>query len=110
MEQEKGVQKVITLTQFKKDVSPAEIEDLIKGYANLVNLVPSLKGFTWGTNTNIDNGLNRDYTYVFELIFEDNEGVKEYIDNPDHIAFANIFLPKVRQFLAIDYTPTKVLL
>ncbi|GAB4859044.1 hypothetical protein Ancab_040388 [Ancistrocladus abbreviatus] len=109
MEQEKGIVKLITLAQFKEDVSPSEIEDLVKGYANLVNLVPSLKGFTWGTNTSIDNGMNREYTHVFELIFEDSKGVKEYIANPDHIAFGNIFLSKVKQFLAIDYIPTKVL-
>ncbi|GAB4859042.1 hypothetical protein Ancab_040387 [Ancistrocladus abbreviatus] len=109
MEQEKGILKFITLVQFKEDVSHAEIEDLIKGYASLVNLVPSLKDFTWGENTSIDNGVNRENTYIFELIFEDSNSFNEYITNPDHLAFGNIFRPKVKQFQAIDYIPTKVL-
>ena len=47
MEEAKGVVKHIVLAKFKDDVTPEKIEELIKGYANLVNLVPPMKSFHW---------------------------------------------------------------
>ena len=47
MEEAKGVVKHILVAKFRDDVTPQRIEELIKGYANLVNLVPSMKAFQW---------------------------------------------------------------
>ncbi|OIV95284.1 hypothetical protein TanjilG_07440 [Lupinus angustifolius] len=40
-----GVVKHIVLGKFKDDVAPQQIHELIKAYANLVNLVPPMKSF-----------------------------------------------------------------
>ncbi|XP_052732762.1 stress-response A/B barrel domain-containing protein HS1 isoform X3 [Vigna angularis] len=45
MEETKGVVKHLLLAKFKDDVTPEKIEELIKGYANLVNLIPPMKAF-----------------------------------------------------------------
>jgi len=47
MEEAKGVVKHLLLAKFKDDVTAEKIEELIKGYANLVNLVPPMKSFHW---------------------------------------------------------------
>lgn len=47
MAEAKGVAKHIVLVKFKEEVSAEEIEQLIKGYANLVNLIPPMKSFRW---------------------------------------------------------------
>ncbi|XP_022636497.1 stress-response A/B barrel domain-containing protein HS1-like isoform X2 [Vigna radiata var. radiata] len=47
MEEAKGVVKHLLLAKFKDDVTPEKIEELIKGYANLVNLIPPMKAFHW---------------------------------------------------------------
>lgn len=47
MEEAKGVVKHVLLAKFKDDVTPERIEELIKDYANLVNLIPPMKSFHW---------------------------------------------------------------
>ena len=47
MEEAKGLVIHLIIVKFKDDVSQERIDELIKGYANLVNLVPSMKSFQW---------------------------------------------------------------
>ncbi|KAJ0043397.1 hypothetical protein Pint_19463 [Pistacia integerrima] len=45
MEEAKEVVKQMLLARFKDEVKLEEIDQLIKGYANLVNLVEPMKSF-----------------------------------------------------------------
>ncbi|XP_074590235.1 stress-response A/B barrel domain-containing protein HS1 [Curcuma longa] len=101
------VVKHLLLAKFKEDLSPAAIDELIKGYANLVSLVPSLKAFQWGKDVSVEN-LHQGFTHVFETTFESVEGISEYLAHPAHVEFANIFLPALENVLIIDYKPTTV--
>ena len=47
MEEAKGVVKHVLLAKFKEGIPSDEIEKLIKGYANLVNLIEPMKAFEW---------------------------------------------------------------
>lgn len=47
MEEAKGVVKHIFLAKFKEEIRSDQIEKLIKGYANLVNLIEPMKAFHW---------------------------------------------------------------
>lgn len=47
MEEAKGVVKHVLLAKFKDDVSQVRVEQLIKGYANLVSLIQPMKAFHW---------------------------------------------------------------
>lgn len=47
MEEAKGVVKHVLLAKFKDGIPPDEIEQLIKGYANLVNVIEPMKSFHW---------------------------------------------------------------
>uniref|UniRef100_A0A0E0C2X2 Stress-response A/B barrel domain-containing protein n=1 Tax=Oryza meridionalis TaxID=40149 RepID=A0A0E0C2X2_9ORYZ len=93
----------IVLARFKEEVTPERLDHLIRGFGSLVNLVPSMKAFNWGT----DN-MHQGFTHVFESTFESTEGVKEYIEHPAHVEFANEFLPVLEKTLIIDYKPTIV--
>lgn len=46
-EKEMGEVKHILLAKFKDGISEEQIDDLIKGYANLVNHVEPMKSFRW---------------------------------------------------------------
>lgn len=35
------------LAKFKQDITPGRITDIIKGFANLVNLIEPMKSFEW---------------------------------------------------------------
>lgn len=47
MEEAKGVVKHVLLVKFKEGIPADKREELIKGYANLVNLVDPMKSFHW---------------------------------------------------------------
>lgn len=104
-EEAKGVVKHIVLAKFKDDITAEKIEELIKGYANLVNLVPPMKSFHWGTDVSAEN-LHQGFTHVFESTFESTEGVAEYVAHPAHVEFANLFISSTEKVIVIDYKPT----
>ncbi|KAJ6898126.1 Dabb domain-containing protein [Populus alba x Populus x berolinensis] len=79
MEEAKGVVKHVLLAKFKEGIPSDEIEKLIKGYANLVNLIEPMKAFEWGTDVSIEN-MHQGFTHIFESTFESKEGIAEYIE------------------------------
>ncbi|XP_010548974.1 PREDICTED: stress-response A/B barrel domain-containing protein HS1 [Tarenaya hassleriana] len=107
MEEAKGTVKHVLLAKFKDDVPPEKIEELIKGYADLVNLIEPMKAFHWGKDVSIEN-MHQGFTHIFESTFESTEGVAEYVAHPAHVDFANLFLASVDKVLVIDYKPTSV--
>uniref|UniRef100_A0A7C9CV45 Stress-response A/B barrel domain-containing protein n=2 Tax=Opuntia streptacantha TaxID=393608 RepID=A0A7C9CV45_OPUST len=107
MEEAKGVVKHVVLAKFKDDVPPEKIEELIKGYANLVNHIEPMKSFQWGKDVSIEN-LHQGFTHIFESTFESTEGIAEYISHPKHVEFGNLFLGHLDKVLVIDYKPTTV--
>ncbi|CAO2165056.1 unnamed protein product [Urochloa humidicola] len=102
-----GVVKHILLARFKEEVTPERLDQLIRGYAALVGVVTSMKAFHWGTDVSIEN-MHQGFTHVFESTFESTEGIKEYIEHPAHVEFANVFLPVLEKALIIDYKPSSV--
>ncbi|KAE8077094.1 hypothetical protein FH972_015695 [Carpinus fangiana] len=107
MEEQQGVLTHVLLAKFKEGTPPDQIDQLIKGFANLVNLTEPMKSFHWGKDLSIEN-LHQGFTHVFESSFESAEGLAEYIAHPAHIEFANLFLPHLEKFVVIDYKPTIV--
>ncbi|TMW97546.1 hypothetical protein EJD97_005335 [Solanum chilense] len=101
-----GVVKHIFLAKFKDGIPPEQIDQLIKQYANLVNLVEPMKAFQWGKDVSIEN-LHQGFTHVFESTFDSLEGVAEYIAHPVHVEYANTLLPLLEKFLIIDYKPQR---
>lgn len=99
--------KHLLLAKFKDDLSEEQIEEYIKQYANLVDLVPSMKAFRWGKDVSVEN-LHQGFTHVFESTFESTQGIAEYIVHPDHVTYANILLPQLEKVLVVDFKPTKV--
>lgn len=59
----------------------------------------------WGTDVSIEN-MHQGFTHVFESTFESTEGVKEYIEHPNHVDFATEFLALAEKVIIIDYKPT----
>ncbi|KAJ4832295.1 Stress-response A/B barrel domain-containing protein hs1 [Turnera subulata] len=107
MEEVKGVVKHVLLAKFKEGVTPAQIEELIKGYAGLVNKIEPMKSFQWGTDVSIEN-LHQGFTHIFESTFESTEGVKEYVHHPAHVEFGTAFLGVLDKVVVFDYRPTVV--
>ncbi|KAL0288075.1 UNVERIFIED_CONTAM: Stress-response A/B barrel domain-containing protein HS1 [Sesamum calycinum] len=107
MAEGKGEVKHMLLAKFKEEVSEQQIEECIKQYANLVDLIPSMKSFRWGRDVSQEN-LHQGITHVFESTFESTQGVAEYLSHPDHVAYGNILRPLLEIAITVDYHPTPV--
>ncbi|XP_057771288.1 stress-response A/B barrel domain-containing protein HS1-like [Salvia miltiorrhiza] len=99
--------KHMVLAKFKEGVSKEEIEECIKQFANLVDLVPSMKAFKWAKELSIVN-FHQGFTHVFEAIFESAEDVGDYLANQNHIDYGNFLMPRLDKFIIIDFEPTNV--
>ncbi|CAJ2649994.1 pop3 peptide [Trifolium pratense] len=107
MAEVKGIVKHIVLAKFKDEISEEQIDELIKGFANLVNLIPQMKSFHWGKDVSAEN-LHQGFTHVFETTFESVEAIAEYTAHPSHVEYANLFVASSDKLLAVDYKPTIV--
>ncbi|CAL1392453.1 unnamed protein product [Linum trigynum] len=107
MEGARGELKHVVVVKFKEGIPPHEIEQHINDYANLVNLIPSMKSFHWGRDVGVC-GMDEGYTHIFECTFETEQDVVEYMAHHSHREFADLFIPKLDKFLIIDYKPTLV--
>ncbi|CAI0428165.1 unnamed protein product [Linum tenue] len=106
-EGKEGLVKHVLIAKFKQGLQSHEIEELIKGYANLVSLIPPMKAFHWGTDVGVCN-MDEGFTHIFESEFESSEGVAEYMAHPAHVEFADLFLPQLEKVVVIDYKPALV--
>ncbi|XP_022137755.1 stress-response A/B barrel domain-containing protein HS1 [Momordica charantia] len=107
MEGGKRIVKHILLAKFKDEITEDQIDKLIKGYANLINLIEPMKAFQCGKDVSIEN-LHQGFTHVFESTFESTQGIAEYISHPAHVEFANLFLASLDKVIVIDYKPTLI--
>ncbi|KAF5752109.1 hypothetical protein HS088_TW01G00016 [Tripterygium wilfordii] len=107
MEEAEGVVKHVVLAKFKEEMTDDQIDQLIKGYADLVNHVEPMKSFHWGKDVSAEN-MHQGFTHVFESTFESTKGVAEYVAHPAHVDFANKFLASTEKVVVIDYKPTTV--
>ncbi|CAA6669306.1 unnamed protein product [Spirodela intermedia] len=78
MEEEKGPVKHMLLAKFRDEITTEKVEELIRGYANLVPLIDPMKAFHWRLRVR---------------------------RSPAHVEFANIFLPALEKVIVIDYKP-----
>ncbi|KAI3459185.1 hypothetical protein Pfo_015848 [Paulownia fortunei] len=107
MEEGNGEVKHMLLAKFKDGISEQQIEECIKQYANLVNLIPSMKSFRWGKDVSIEN-LHQGFTHVFESTFESTQGIAEYLAHPHHLQYGYILRPMLENVITVDYKPTPV--
>ncbi|KAJ6718475.1 hypothetical protein OIU79_006378 [Salix purpurea] len=101
----KGVVKHIVLAKFKEGVTKAEIEKLIKDYADLRNHIKQVKSFEWGTDVSIEN-LNQGFTHIFETTFATLEDRSAYVAHPDHVKFGTQLFPTLEKVIGIDFVPS----
>ncbi|RWR95197.1 stress-response A/B barrel domain-containing protein HS1 isoform X2 [Cinnamomum micranthum f. kanehirae] len=97
MDGAKGLVKQLVLLKFKDDTPIEKIEQLIKGYTNLVTLIGPLK-----EGTDVSTGyMSQGFTHVFEFIFGSVEDVAAYVAHPAHLEVAKEFSPYFNSVLSL---------
>ncbi|XP_047335366.1 stress-response A/B barrel domain-containing protein HS1-like [Impatiens glandulifera] len=97
--------KHIVLAKFKDDVSEEKINEFIKNYSDLVNLIEPLKAFQWGTELSASN-MDQGFSHVFESSFESVQGLNEFVSDSHHIAFGKSYASIFDKLVIFDYNPT----
>ncbi|KAF8039332.1 hypothetical protein BT93_B1767 [Corymbia citriodora subsp. variegata] len=105
MEKAKEFVRHVLLVKFKAETAPDHVEQIIKDYSNLVNLVESLKSWHMAKDAKIIN-LHESFTHVFELTFEDAKGSAAYMVHPAHLEFHEKNWPHIEKAIAIEYKST----
>ncbi|KAF8039013.1 hypothetical protein BT93_B1531 [Corymbia citriodora subsp. variegata] len=107
MEEAKGLVRHLILVKFKDGTPPAQIEQIIKNFANLVNLIEPLKSWHMGRDVSIEN-LHQGFTHVLETTFESIEGIAQYLPHLAHVEFSKQFVPQLEKVLVVNFKPTIV--
>lgn len=92
----------IVMFGFKDGTSQAEVDEIVRRFLALRELVPGIDGFEWGVN-NSPEGLSQGHTHCFTLTFG-SEAVRDaYLPHPDHAAFADWVGQWVEHVTVLDY-------
>ena len=92
--------------KFKKEATPAQIENLCKEFAALPSKIKEIESFEWGTN-NSPEGLDKGFKHCWVIGFKNAKDRDVYLKHPAHEAFVGIVKPIVEDVLVVDFTPEK---
>lgn len=88
--------------KFKDSASESDIQGVVDAFAALEESVPSVIGFESGIN-NSPEGLDDGFTHCFLVTFADEQGLKEYLPHPGHMALVEQATPHVAGIFVADY-------
>ncbi|KAI3423342.1 Hexosyltransferase [Psidium guajava] len=106
MEEAKGLVKHVLLARFNDDTTPDQIEELIRGFANLVNLVPSMKSFHWGRDVSIENAIKASPMFSRRRSRAPRDSGVLTSSGP-HLVLETV-PPRLDKVLVVDFKPTSV--
>ena len=79
-----------------------KVNEINEAFANLQNEIPEIKGFEWGIN-NSPEGLDQDFTHVYQVTFHTEKGREIYLPHPAHKAFVELIGPSIEKVFVVDY-------
>ena len=88
--------------KFKDGADPAAIKLVEESFAALPSKIDSIRGFEWGLN-NSPEGKNDGFTHAFMVTFNSEDGRKEYLPHPDHLAFVEVLKPVLDKVRVLDF-------
>ncbi|MEM9604609.1 MAG: Dabb family protein [Pseudomonadota bacterium] len=92
----------LLLIQFKPEVGPADIDALFAHFKRIPDEIPGIVGIECGANESPE-GLDKGYTHVVLMTFEDAAARDAYLPHPAHDALKAVFVPMIGDIIVIDY-------
>ena len=92
----------IVMFGFRDGTSAAEVDEIVRRFVGLKELVPDIESFEWGVN-NSPEGLTQGHTHCFTLTFGSEAARDAYLPHPDHAAFADWVGEWVEHVTVLDY-------
>lgn|GEM_PF-3378624 len=85
---------------YRDDLSEEERARIEAELLALPSKVQSLKSLRWGP---VVGGRNQSFTHSFLMLFDDMQGLEEYVVHPDHVRFAGPFKEACAAQVVVDF-------
>ena len=92
----------VVMFQFKPEATAAQIDDVVQAFGELPKQIDSIHSYEWGTN-NSPEKLDKGFTHLFFVTFQDEAGRAKYLPHPAHMAFVEKLKPILKEPMVIDY-------
>ncbi len=92
----------IVLYQFKDDVTPAQIQEVIDAFAALPKKINTIVEFEHGRNVSPE-GKSEGLTYGFVVSFRSEQDRDAYLEHPAHLEYVKIVRDRRQKVVVFDY-------
>lgn len=92
--------------KYKAEATPEQIAQVNDAFRALQDKIPGILSFEYGTNESPE-GLNKGFTHLYLITFENAAARDAYLPHPDHDAFGKLLgeLGILEDVFVIDYAP-----
>lgn len=92
--------------KYKEDATEAQIKEITDAFADLKNKIPGIVSFETGINNSPEN-LNKGFTHIYQLTFEDVAARDTYLPHPEHKKFGELLGKSgiLQEVFVVDYNP-----
>jgi hypothetical protein len=90
---------------LKKDTAPAKRDAMIADCHKVLGKVPTVRGIWAGEPAakGTPDVAVKDYQVGLLVLFENYDGLKTYLDHPEHLKFVEIYGPSIEKVLVYDF-------
>lgn len=92
----------LVLYQFKPEVTPAQLQQVIDAFSQLPKKIDGIVGFEHGPNVSPE-GKTEGLTYCFNVTFRDEKARDAYLVHPAHREYVKVAQDKRERAVVFDY-------
>jgi hypothetical protein len=96
----------IVMYQFKADLKPAQVQEIVDAFAGLPKKINTIIDFEMGTNVSPE-GKSDGFTHVFVVTFKTEKDRDDYLVHPAHADYVKVVSGKREKVVVFDYWAEK---
>jgi hypothetical protein len=99
----------VVVFKYKPTATQAQINEVTTAFRDLKKTIPGIVSFEHGVNNSPEN-LNKGFTHVYLLTFENAQARDTYLPHPEHKKFGALLgkLGVLEEAFVVDYSPSLV--
>jgi hypothetical protein len=97
--------KHIVAFKYKDSATSGQINEVTKAFKALKDKIPGIASFEYGVNNSPEN-LNKGFTHVYLITFENAEARDAYLPHPEHKKFGELLgkLNVLEEAFVVDFS------
>ncbi len=100
--------KHIVIFKYRAGATPGQINEVTKAFKALKDQIPGITAFEYGVNNSPEN-LNKGFTHVYLMTFENARARDAYLPHPEHKKFGELLakLDILDEAFVVDFQVTE---